>query len=240
MFEQIYWAFTILGTLVGIVVMGYMLYTAIKYRDDGEEAEDSDRPELGELPTGGGKGRKLFVSFAMSALIVISLIVWTYATLLYVENAVAQDQIGQNDDVLDVTVVGYRFGWTFAYEGGNETLRVDGQTWENVTIVGDDEADVLRLPVDEKVRLTVVSRDVFHTFGVPALRAKTDAIPGQVTRTWIEASEPGQTYLAKCYEICGSGHSYMTSPVKTMTNESFQDWYANNTGQPTWRVSEQQ
>lgn len=229
-FEQIYWAFTILGTIVGIVVIGYMLYIASKYRDDGGETKADDRPEIGELPTGGGKGRKLFVSFALSAIVVISLIIWTYGTLLYVENAVAQDQIGQDDDVLDVTVVGYRFGWTFAYEGGNETLEVGEQTWENVTVIGDDEEPILRLPAGEKIRLTVTSRDVFHTFGVPELRTKTDAIPGQVTTTWIEASDSGHTYKAKCYEICGSGHSYMTAPVETMTKTEFGNWYTNKTG----------
>src|SRR6056297_3021582 len=85
-FAQIYWVFLALGTLVGVVVIGYMLYNAWKYRDDGPRNESTvDRPQLGEIPEGGGKGRKLFISFSLSAIIVVSLIVWTYAMLLYVE-----------------------------------------------------------------------------------------------------------------------------------------------------------
>jgi cytochrome c oxidase subunit 2 len=231
-FEQLYWVFTILGTIVGIVVIGYMLYNAYKYRDDGEsKGGDADRPQLGEVPSGGGKGRKLFVSFALSAVIVISLIAWSYGTLLYVENAAADDgdQI-EAEDPVDVTVVGYRFGWTFAYEGGNETLEVGEQTWENVTIIGDDEPGVLRLPADRKVRLTVTSRDVFHNIGVPKLRAKADAIPGQTTTTWIEGSDPGATYTAKCYELCGELHSYMNAEVVVMSQDEFGSWYTNTTG----------
>lgn len=231
-FEQLYWVFTILGTVVGIVVIGYMLYNAYKYSDNGEtKADDADRPQLGEVPTGGGKGRKLFVSFALSAVIVISLIAWSYGTLLYVENAAADDgsQI-EAEDPVDVIVVGYRFGWTFAYEGGTETLHVGEQTWENVTIVGDDERGVLRAPADRKVRLTVTSRDVFHAIGIPDLRAKADAIPGQTTTTWIEGSDPGTTYTAECYELCGELHSYMNAEVEILSQDEFGSWYANTTG----------
>jgi len=223
-FEQIYWVFTILGTLVGIVVIGYMLYNAYKYRDDGTEGEQEERPQLGELPTGGGKGRKLFLSFILSAIVVISLIIWTYGTLLYVENAAAQDQGDdvemEGDEPLDVIVVGYRFGWDFAYEGGNDTITAGERTWENVTV-----ARELVVPADRTVRLRVTSRDVFHNFGVPQLRAKTDAIPGQMTSTWLEASDAGRSYIAKCYELCGAQHSYMNAEVTTMTSSEFRAWY---------------
>jgi len=232
-FEQLYWVFTILGTIVGVVVIGYMMYSAYKYRDDSGGAEKSaeDRPQLGEVPTGGGKGRKLFLSFVLSAIVVLSLIVWSYGTLLYVEDAAAENAAEPEvEDPVDVIVVGYRFGWTFAYEGGNETLQVGNQTWEGVTIIGDDERGVLRVPADRQVRLTVTSRDVWHNIGIPELRAKTDAIPGQTTTTWVEGSDPGATYTAKCYELCGAQHSYMNAEVVVMSQEEFGSWYANTTG----------
>jgi cytochrome c oxidase subunit 2 len=149
-FEQIYWVFLILGTLVGVVVIGYMLYNGYKYREGREEAaEDIDRPELGELPEGGGGGRKLALSLTLSAIIVISLIAWTYGTLLYVEQA--SGSAGQDQGV-QVNVTGYQFGWEFEYPNGYTT---DG---------------TLRVPRGERVRLTVTSRDVFHNFGIPALK----------------------------------------------------------------------
>jgi cytochrome c oxidase subunit 2 len=204
-FQEIYWVFLVLGTLVGIVVLGYTCYNAYKYRDTEERAEtdDVDRPQLGEVPTGGGKGKKLFLSFAISAIIVISLIVWTYGALQYVET----DSPAEQEDALEVQVEGYQFGWTFTYPNGHTSSE-------------------LRVPEDRPVRLRVTSADVFHNFGIPALRVKEDAIPGQTGETWFIAEETG-TYAAHCYELCGVGHSYMDATVTVMEPEDYREWYAN-------------
>jgi len=206
-FREIYWVFLGLGTLVGAVVIGYMLYNGFRYRYQGGEDTDGDRPKLGEVPTGGGKGRKLFTSLALSAIIVISLIVWTYGTLLYVEAAPEQPSADVN-----VQVEGYQFGWDFIYldEQGEST--------------GVETSGVLRVPVDTRINLQVTSRDVWHNFGSPELRFKSDAIPGEYTDTWFEASEP-KNYSANCYELCGQGHSYMDATIVVMSEEEYQDWY---------------
>nr|WP_240318908.1 cytochrome c oxidase subunit II [Halorussus rarus] len=207
MFQRIFTVFLVLGTLVGVVVIGYMVYNAYKYRDGDGRSVDDDVPDLGELPSGGGGGRKLFVSFGLSTVIVVSLIAWTYGTLLYVE----ADSPGEGERGLEVEVVGFRFGWEFVYPNGHT-------------------ASTLRVPAGETVRLNVTSDDVFHTFGVPGLRVKTDAIPGQRTDTWLETNETG-TYEARCFELCGRGHSYMTAEVVVMEPDEYESWYANTTSQ---------
>ncbi len=205
MFDEIFLVFLVLGTLVGVVVIAYTLYNAYKYRDRDEvEDEDRiDRPTLGELPTGAGGGRKLFVSFAISAIIVIALIVWTYGALLYVEAGPTEQGTDEN---LDVTVTGFQFGWEFEYP--------NGYTQNNE----------LRVPADRVVTLTVTSDDVWHNFGIPDLRVKADAIPGQTTETWFVAEEPG-TYEAWCFELCGIGHSDMAADVIVMEPAEFEQWY---------------
>ncbi|WP_276302368.1 cytochrome c oxidase subunit II [Halorussus lipolyticus] len=207
-FQQIFTVFLVLGTLVGVVVIGYMVYNAYKYRDgegDGHRGADAEAPRLGELPSGGGGGRKLFYSFSLSAIIVISLIAWTYGTLLYVE----ENPPGDADQTTNIEVVGFRFGWEFVYPNGHT-------------------ASTLRVPENETIRLTVTSDDVFHTFGVPELRVKTDSIPGQETNTWFRANETG-TYEARCFELCGAGHSYMTAEVVVMEPDEYDEWYQNTT-----------
>lgn len=206
-FQQIYWVFLILGTLVGIVVIGYMLYNAYKYRDRDDRTDDGDTPRLGELPTGSGGGRKLFFSFGLSTIIVVSLIVWTYGTLLYVE----QEPPDNGGEGVQIEVVGYQFGWDFVYPNGHEN-------------------DTLVVPQGETIHLQVTSSDVFHTFGVSELRVKTDAIPGQTTDTWFVANETG-TYEARCYELCGASHSYMTADVVVMEPDEYEEWYANTSNE---------
>jgi cytochrome c oxidase subunit 2 len=87
------------------------------------------------------------------------------------------------------------------------------------------------VPADTEIRLTVTSGDVFHNFGIPGLRVKSDAIPGQTTETWFVAEEPGR-YQAACYELCGQGHSYMTSEVVVMSEEEYEKWYGQTTPAP--------
>ena len=203
-FSEIYWVFLALGTLVGAVVIGYMLYNAYKYSYQGG-SDEKDRPKLGEVPTGGGKGKKLFLSLSLSAIIVISLIAWTYGTLLFVEGQTGEQGV-------DVEVEGYQFGWDFNY------LEDDG------SYAGVNTTNTLRVPVDTQINIEVTSRDVFHNFGIPELRVKSDAIPGQTTETWFEATEV-KNYTAHCYELCGQGHSYMDAQIVVMEEEEYQDWY---------------
>ena len=211
-FRQIFDVFLLLGTVVGVVVVSYTLYNAVKYRDgNGEEerGEAFDPPELGELPSSSGGGRKLFLSLFLSTVIIASLILWTYGTLQFVEaNSPAEDE-----NALDVEVVGYRFGWTFVYPNGHTSTE-------------------LRVPSDRAVELHVTSKDVFHTFGVPGLRVKTDAIPGQHTDTWFIPDGTG-TYEARCYELCGAGHSQMTANVTVMEPAEFREWYESTENETT-------
>lgn len=210
-FERIYWVFLVLGTIVGIVVIGYLLWKAYKYRDRPGRAEedDVDRPQLGELPPSTGGGKKLLLSFSLSAIIVISLIVWTYGTLLYVETAPAQQE-----DSLDIEVEGFQFGWEFQYPNGYSA--------------NSQQDEALRVPANRMVKLSVTSTDVFHNFAITDLRVKADAIPGQTTETWFRADEPG-THKAACFELCGAGHSYMNAEVIVMPPDEWNEWYANTT-----------
>lgn len=203
-FGEIFLVFVILGTLVGIVVVGYTLLNAYKYREGTGNGDDAavDRPELGEKPGGSGGGKKLFVSFGISAVIVLSLIVWTYSALLYVEDV-------PEDQDITIEVVGEQFSWEFIYPNGESSF------------------GTLRLPANSTVKVEVTSRDVFHNFGIPAFAVKADAIPGQTTERWFVTRGPG-TAAAHCYELCGAGHSGMDAEVIVMEPEAFQAWYQNS------------
>ncbi len=207
-FETVFLVFVILGTLVGVVVVAYTLSKAWRYRDDGErEKEDTatgkkvTRPTLGELPTGSGGGKKLFVSFGISAVIVLSLIVWTYSALLFVDDTPNE----VSEDAIEIDVVGEQFAWTYTYPNGHTTT-------------------TLRIPEGQPIRLNVTSSDVWHAYGIKEFRVKTDAIPGQTTTAWFTADQTGE-YEAVCYELCGSGHSAMRGDVVVMEPDEYQNWY---------------
>lgn len=217
-FDEIFFVFLALGTLVGIVVVSYTLWNVYKYRDDGSEADaDFDAPVVGELPTGQGgpKAKKLFLSFGLSAIVVISLVVYAYGLLLYVEDG---PDTGEEGDI-EITVEGYQFGWEFLYPNGHS------------------EMNELVVPADKRIDLTVTSRDVWHNFGSSDLRIKSDAIPGETSETWfsvssdeVEAQGGEATFRVECFELCGSGHSAMKGQITVIPQDEWDEWYANTEG----------
>lgn len=79
------------------------------------------------------------------------------------------------------------------------------------------------LPVDTNVRLLITASDVLHSFALPAMGIKLDAIPGQVNETWVRIEEEG-TYYGQCSELCGTGHAYMPIMVKAVSKPDFEAW----------------
>jgi cytochrome c oxidase subunit 2 len=109
------------------------------------------------------------------------------------------------EGAMDVYVQGKKWMWKFAYPGGPSSL------------------DALRVPAGRPVRLLITSRDVIHSFFVPQLRVKQDALPGRYTQTWFNATKPGR-YEIFCAEYCGMGHSAMLGELVVMPAAEFDDW----------------
>jgi cytochrome c oxidase subunit 2 len=111
------------------------------------------------------------------------------------------------EGAMDVFVQGKKWMWKFAYPGGPSAV------------------DVLRVPAGRPVRLLITSRDVIHSFYVPELRVKQDALPGRYTQTWFLADRPGR-YQVFCAEYCGLSHSAMLAELVVMPPAEFDDWVA--------------
>jgi cytochrome c oxidase subunit 2 len=112
------------------------------------------------------------------------------------------------------------------------TIEITGsQWWWKVRYLNDDASKVLttaneiHIPAGKPVRIQLIGADVIHSFWVPALAGKTDAIPGQVNTTWIEASDPGR-YHGQCTEYCGLQHAHMAFDVVADAPDDFSKWLA--------------
>ena len=114
-----------------------------------------------------------------------------------------------DEDSLTVTVTGHQWWWEFDYED------------EDIVT-----ANELHIPANTVVNLNIESSDVIHSFWVPKLQGKIDAVPGHSNFLWLEADEPG-TYLGQCLEFCGEAHANMRFVVIADSLEGFEDWKAN-------------
>jgi len=117
-------------------------------------------------------------------------------------------------EAIDVRVTAQKWSWTFDYP----KLGVSGAT-------------ELIVPEGRAVKLTMSSRDVIHSFYVPAFRVKKDVIPNRYSVLWFEATERG-TYDVMCAEYCGTGHSKMITHVKVVNPGEFEDWAKSGGGGP--------
>ena len=113
----------------------------------------------------------------------------------------------------DVLVKGYRYYWSFTYPNGVISI------------------DKLRAPVGQNVRLEVTAPDwdVIHSWWVPALGGKFDAIPGVTNETWFNAKTPG-VYRGQCAEFCGIQHAAMRAQVEALPREEFESWLDDEEG----------
>ena len=108
-------------------------------------------------------------------------------------------------DAMDVYVVGKQWMWKIQHPEGKR------------------EINELHVPVNQRVRVTLASEDVIHSFFIPAFRVKKDAVPGRYTQLWFEATKVGEYHLF-CAEYCGTEHSTMIGKVIVMEAEDYQDW----------------
>ena len=104
---------------------------------------------------------------------------------------------------MHVRVSGQQFAWTFTIPAKGDDL--DGKT--DITTVGE-----LHVPVNTNIIFDLESKDVLHSFWVPALRLKQDAVPGRTWHGWFQATRTG-IYDIGCAEICGGGHAKMAAKL---------------------------
>ncbi len=142
-------------------------------------------------------------------------ILWTaipflLVTSIAIASAIVLAKNGRaGTDPLRITVTGQQFAWTFTYP--------NGQTYP-----------VLRMPVDRHVKLTLTSKDVLHSFWIPELYQKQDAVPGLPTHLVVSPTRTG-VYPVVCVELCGLGHSIMRSQAIVMSQNDYDAWYSGAT-----------
>lgn len=120
------------------------------------------------------------------------------------------------DNPVQVEVLAQQWAWHFRYAGSDGVFNTE----DDIVQLND-----LRLPIDRKVILQVLSKDVIHSLYFPNARRKVDAIPGRLTRIWWEPTKAGNWDIA-CAEMCGTYHYRMKAHLTTYSQEDYKNWLA--------------
>lgn len=133
---------------------------------------------------------------------------------------------------LDIIITGHQWKWQYEYRGegvsffSNLSEKSKAQIYSKEPKSADYLLDVdnpLVIPTGKKVRFLVTANDVIHSWWVPELSVKRDAIPGYINEAWTLVEEPG-SFVGQCAELCGKDHGYMPIEVKAVSPDEFDSW----------------
>jgi len=204
--------------IIGVIVFGVMFWSILRHRKSkGAVAKQFHHNTTAEL-----------VWTVIPIIILVSMAFPATKTLQEMEDTSNAD--------MTIKVTGYQWRWKYDYVdegfGFFSNLATDSSDISKLNS-GKDPASAdhyLRnvdnpvvVPVNTKVRFLATSADVIHSWWVPDLGWKKDAIPGYVNESWAEIDKPG-IYRGQCAELCGKGHAYMPIVVKAVSEDEYYDW----------------
>ena len=140
------------------------------------------------------------------------------------------------DAEMTLKVTGHQWLWEYAYpdQGGfqfystvacrtAEDCAANPRPDGSIPIRLLDVDNRVVVPVNTKIRVQITSGDVIHSWAVPSLGIKTDAVPGRLQETWIEIGQEG-VYYGQCSELCGVDHGFMPITVEAVSKQAFEEW----------------
>lgn len=190
---------------VGVFVWGLMIWALIAYRK---------RKDDHELPV------QLQYHVPLELMYTVIPIVMVGVLFAFSQRTIESVQAMDEEPDLTVEVYGKQWSWDFNYldydvHYSGERVQLTGE--EGVA----DELPTLYLPVDQNVQFEIKSRDVQHSFWIPAFLYKTDMIPGRTNSFQVVPTKEG-IYMGKCAELCGEFHSEMLFRVAVVSLEEFE------------------
>lgn len=200
---------------IGIVVFGVMFYTMIVHRkENGAKADNFHESTLLEI---------LWTVVPFIILIVMAIPATKSLIKIYDHK--------QGD--MDILITGYQWKWKYDYINSDVSFFSNLSTPQNQIynkaekgvnyLLEVDEPVVI--PIHKKVRFLITANDVIHSWWVPDLAVKRDAIPGYINESWAYVEEPG-IYRGQCAELCGKDHGFMPIVVKALPQEEYDAWLA--------------
>lgn len=128
---------------------------------------------------------------------------------------------------MTIKATGYQWYWGYEYPDNNEIafdsymLQDDERGPDDPRLLAVDNEIVV--PVGKVIRVQVTAADVLHSFAMPSMGLKMDAVPGRLNETWFEAQREG-IYYGQCSELCGVLHAFMPIAIRVVSDEQFAQW----------------
>jgi cytochrome c oxidase subunit II len=188
-----------------ILTEGLLIYFALRYR---KSAHPKASPEAGKTRS------------ALAWVLVPVMLVLVFDVAFDAHGSETWEKVKINlpekPDLL-IRIEGRQFAWNFRNAGKDGLL----DTSDDIVTNGQ-----LHVPVGKVVKFELVSKDVVHSFWVPNLRLKQDAVPGRLFNGWFDSNKTGE-YGIGCAELCGAGHGVMGATLVVHSDADYAKWVAS-------------
>jgi cytochrome c oxidase subunit 2 len=222
--DNLYKILLVIALVIFVAVMGAMTYALIRFR-----------ARKGVVPAQIRGNTRLEVGWTIAAaVILVALAIVTFAKLSSIQNppnsgaegdrlasengllfASAERKLPPNGKSLNITVIGRQYIWQYIYPGATEPDGLGAPfSYEEMVV-----------PTETTVTLDIVSSDVVHSWWIPELGGKFQAVPGYHNYTWFKIPKPG-IYRGQCALLCGRGHARMIATVRALPPAEFDAWLA--------------
>ena len=195
--RDIYWLILAISAAIFVLVGGALLLFVIRYRSRGRPREEEGPQIRGHT--------NLELAWTVGPVVILAIIAgfvfWKVSDINATSGLSSGEAAGRDTTTID----GHQFYWEFVYPNGAVSV------------------DHLRLPLDRTTRLKVVSADVAHSWWVPALAGKLDAIPGKTNYVNWRPTKLG-TFPGQCAELCGLQHANMLAKAEVMPPAEYDAW----------------
>lgn len=225
--DSLYKIILVIALIIFFAVIGGLVYALVRFRARkgarAAQIHGNTRLEVGWT--------------VGAAVILVGLAILTFARLGSIQNppnssaggaslvgeseggvlyASAERKLPPNGKSLNITVIGRQYIWQFVYPGANEPDGLGAPySYEEMVV-----------PTETTVTLDIVSSDVVHSWWVPELGGKFQAVPGYHNYTWFKIPHSG-VFRGQCAVLCGRGHARMIATVKAVPPPQFEAWLAN-------------
>jgi cytochrome c oxidase subunit 2 len=200
-------------TAVCLLVLALLIYIMIKFRSDKNPT-----------PSKVHHNTLLEVAWTIIPVIILVVIAVPSFRLLYFEATIPKPDV-------TIEAIGKQWFWTYNYPGADAGFTYDSLGLSDADAAKAGEPRLLGVdnpvvvPVNKVIEVETTGADVIHSWALPQMGVKMDAIPGRINHTWFKADHIG-TYYGECSELCGARHAFMPIEVKVVSEADYQAWLA--------------
>ncbi|WFL77594.1 cytochrome c oxidase subunit II [Altererythrobacter arenosus] len=197
--------------IISIFVLGLLLYVIVRYNK-----------RANPVPSKTTHNTLIEVVWTLVPVLVLVAIALPSISLL------AKQYETPPADAVTVKVTGYQWYWGYNYPDNGDFEIISNMLPEADAIANGEPPQLavdnrLVLPVDTPIRMQIIAADVIHSFAIPSLWFKLDAVPGRLNEKLLTISEPG-VYYGQCSELCGIKHGYMPIAIEALPRDQWEAW----------------